>query len=253
MTRQEEVLARYVAESKKMVEAGGRIQHLLECRRELTGDRPPDWKLVVETIGINDTLQAVVDQLVLAVQAYETEADPVVAEALCKRAHEGQTRDDGRPYSAHPESVVNILRERGLLDPITECIAWTHDVPEDTSHTIEEITALLGSSVGRGVALLTNKHPDGTPFDVRQEALLKHAAKMRFTERAVLVKLADRFDNLSDMDHFEPWRRKRYAEAALDLVDAMEPIRKGSQLARDVRALAQRIIAVPNYPCNAVG
>ena len=248
-------LERYVEASKALTETGARIRQLLEDLHSLTRQRPPDWDLVVETIKLNDALLAAESHLATAVKAYETEADPKVAEALCRRVHEGQTRDDGRPYAVHPESVVRILRSYGLLDyrdevacqlkqdRVTECIAWVHDAEEDTNCTNEEITALLGTAVGCGAKLLTNKHPDGTPFEVRQAALLEHAARMRASKHVVAVKLADRLDNLSDIDHWEPWRRKRYAVAALDLVDALEPIQKGRKLAHDVRALAQRIIA----------
>lgn len=249
------VLQRYIEASKALAKTGARIQQLLEDLHNLTCQRPPDWDLVVETIRINDYLLDAENRLATAVKACETEADPKVAEALCRRVHEGQTRDDGRPYAVHPEAVVQILRRYGLLDckatsgsklksdRVTECIAWVHDAEEDTGCTNEEITALLGPAVGRGAKLLTNKHPDGTPFEVRQAALLEHAVRMRASEHVVAVKLADRFDNLSDIAHWEPWRRKRYAIAALDLVDALEPIQKGRQLAHDVRALAQRIIS----------
>ena len=57
------------------------------------------------------------------------------------KAHEGQYRrfgaDKGKPYIVHPERVASKFD-----DPYLASVGWLHDVVEDTSITLEDLTEL---------------------------------------------------------------------------------------------------------------
>ncbi|MCH7871971.1 MAG: hypothetical protein IID33_09760 [Planctomycetes bacterium] len=82
---------------------------------------------------------------------------------------------------------------------------------------------------------LTNIGPPGRSFADKQAALLEHARRM--SPPAKLVKLADRLHNLTEMVAWPDWKQKRYAAAAMELVDALRPW-PNEQLAEAVRRAA---------------
>jgi len=60
-----------------------------------------------------------------------------LAEAIARKAHAGQFRNDGvTPYITHPEAVAESVNGEAL-----KAIAWLHDVLEDTSITKEQLIA----------------------------------------------------------------------------------------------------------------
>lgn len=77
------------------------------------------------------------------------------ADALAKRAHEGQTRkESGAPYIEHPRAVAALLEEHGFEDEVIAA-ALVHDVVEDTSLTIDDVRRELGAEVAALVAAVT--------------------------------------------------------------------------------------------------
>lgn len=156
-------------------------------------------------------------------------------------AHLGQTRSDGSEYIQHPIRVMNLVREQGVEDENTLCAAVLHDVLEDTNITRDIMEREFGKEVTDIVVQLTNAHPPRTPFAVKQAALLEHARHM--DEPAKQIKVADRHDNISDCSAWELFRRKRYANAALDLLNALEPIPSNFvKLANIVREKSEKIL-----------
>jgi len=94
--------------------------------------------------------------------------------------------DDGVPYVFHPARVAS-----GFTDEIGACVAWLHDVIEDTDCTIEELqTAGFPEAVCSAVALMT--HEEGTDY-------MDYVRKLSQNRVAKAVKLADLQDNLNPM------------------------------------------------------
>ena len=128
------------------------------------------------------------------------------AEAVARKAHEGQFRRDGTtPYIVHPEAVVGRVGE----DPTRRAVAWLHDVVEDTDLTLADLEAEgFPPAVLEGVQLMT--HDDGTPYRAYVE-------RLRQSDVARAVKRADLLSNLAD----GPSDRQivKYAQALLQLVD----------------------------------
>lgn len=131
-------------------------------------------------------------------------------EALARKYHEGQFRDDGKtPYIVHPAAVVARLRRWGVDeangedDVVSLAVAWGHDLLEDTAVREEEILAVgaLGPRILEGVRLLTFK-PSAETGKGRERDQLKAAYVMGVAKNApavfLCVKIADRLCNTED-------------------------------------------------------
>jgi len=141
-------------------------------------------KLIVETMTPED--HAVFD----ANQDSEPHPDLLTkARAFATVAHSGQMRKDGKsPYIVHPERVVKTLQEAGVTDQEILAAAYLHDVLEDTKETIE------GRFPERVVKLV--KDLTKSPNTKDKNAYIAAFADKPF--EVVLIKLADRYDNLLD-------------------------------------------------------
>ncbi len=105
------------------------------------------------------------------------------------KAHEGQTRRGGEPYSVHPIDVVETLQFMGITGDDIICAGYLHDVLEDTKYTSEMIRANFGDRVLSIVNELT------FPPDVSDEDYWKKCDAM--SSDAKWVKMADILSNLS--------------------------------------------------------
>ncbi|XP_073819128.1 metazoan SpoT homolog-1 [Musca autumnalis] len=136
--------------------------------------------------------------------------------------HRNQRRKDTNetPYINHPINVATILADAHIEDKNVLMAALLHDTVEDTDATFEEIEVLFGHEVSSIVAEVTD---DKTlPKDVRKQLQIENAANC--TEKAKLVKLADKLDNLRDLEKCLPngWtqeRREEYFSWAKKVVD----------------------------------
>lgn len=115
---------------------------------------------------------------------------------IAEKAHAGQERRDGSDYIAHPKRVASLLSNQSIK---IVCMAWLHDVLEDTKETAQ---SLLNQGVSKdivyGVICLT-KLPD------TMQTYKQYINKISKDPDAVRVKLADMMDNLCD----EPTKKQR--------------------------------------------
>lgn len=119
------------------------------------------------------------------------------AVSYAARAHEHQRRLDGcTPYSAHPCRVaLTVSAVFGCDDPEALAIACLHDTIEDSTTDYEDLLKEFGEQVADAVAALT-KNP-ALP-EARRETTYDEGLE-RAGWRAKLVKLADVYDNMSDL------------------------------------------------------
>lgn len=122
------------------------------------------------------------------------------AEALARRAHDGQMRDDSdAPYIVHPARVATRLARRFPDDPALVAAGWCHDVLEDCPQIApDELRSVIGDDAFALVREVTNpskQHPD-LPRAERKAMDRAHLAHI--SARARCLKLADRADNLRD-------------------------------------------------------
>ena len=177
-------------------------------------------------------------------QIGNTMIQPTIEDVIkfATEAHKDQTRSDGSPYIDHPKRVAKRLAVYGFDDFVHQSVAWLHDTIEDCEVTQEEISERFGSDIAICVQGLSNIHPPGTSFNIKQATLVEHVKNMNIIETR--VKICDRIDNLSDMkDVWEIWRQRRYASAAINIAKAFSEIDESTlPLLKDLTDLANSIL-----------
>ena len=98
-------------------------------------------------------------------------------------AHHGQTDKAGAPYIFHPARV-----SAGFTEEAKACVAWLHDVIEDTELSIRDIRREgFGDTVCDALLLLT--HDKSVPY-------MEYVKRIARDPVARAVKLADLTDNM---------------------------------------------------------
>ncbi len=155
------------------------------------------------------------------VRSYHPSADADLinkAYVYSARKHEGQLRKSGDPYFSHPVSVAEIIADM-RLDAASVCAALLHDVVEDTDATEKDIESLFGEEVAflvDGVTKLGRLN-FACKEDQQAESFRKMLVAMARDIRVLLVKLADRLDNMRTLEHMKPDAQERIATETLDI------------------------------------
>jgi GTP pyrophosphokinase len=134
------------------------------------------------------------------------------------KAHDGQLRRSGDPYVVHPLGVAATIADL-KLDVPSVCAGLLHDCVEDTSATTEEITKQFGSEIAflvEGVTKL-GKIPWNTKEERQAENFRKMLLAMARDIRVILIKLADRIDNMRTLDAMPPEKQERIARETMDI------------------------------------
>ena len=137
---------------------------------------------------------------------------------FASKYHEGQTRDSGEPYMAHPVMVAHILADM-RMDVVAMETGLLHDVVEDTSVTVEQVRKEFGHEVARcvdGVTKLT-KLDVFSAEDRQAESVRKMLLAMVEDIRVIMVKLADRIHNMRTLGYLSPERRERIARETIEI------------------------------------
>ncbi len=127
------------------------------------------------------------------------------AVSFAARAHDEQYRKDGAtPYTSHPFRVCLVVREVfGFDDPHMLMTALLHDTIEDTTTDFDDLADRYGGEVARWVACLTKDKR--LPEEERERDYLDRLMQAPWQVQA--CKLADIFDNVSDIVHLPVDRR----------------------------------------------
>lgn len=134
-----------------------------------------------------------------------------------KKAHEGHMRYSGEPYFIHPSAVARHLAELGM-DAQTLAAALLHDAIEDAKATPEEVEKEFGPEVlflVEGVTKLgKHKYQGG---ERHAESLRRLLVATASDVRVLIVKLADRYHNMTTLEHVPAEKRKRIALETLEI------------------------------------
>jgi guanosine-3',5'-bis(diphosphate) 3'-pyrophosphohydrolase len=149
------------------------------------------------------------------------------AAVFAAHKHRDQRRKDAKatPYVNHPIALAAILHDDGgVRDPVVLAAALLHDTLEDTQTSYGELRGAFGAEVADVVVELTDVKFLGK--DTRKK--LQVARARRASERARLVKLADKISNLRDILGKPPagWstaRKQQYFDWAKQVVDQVRP------------------------------
>lgn len=145
----------------------------------------------------------------------------IAAFEFAEAAHRGQIRKDGKtPYIAHPVEVVKILTSLHA-DEETLISAVLHDVPEDTTRTLEEIQAAFGDKVAflvDGVTKLSKVHYQNDMPQHQIESLRKLFLHSGEDLRVILIKLTDRLHNMRTLGNLKDLnKRLRISRETLEI------------------------------------
>ena len=167
------------------------------------------------------SMTAQLTDIVGKVRGYHPEADTALinrAYVYAARMHEGQSRKSGDPYFVHPASVAQIIADL-RLDPASVCAALLHDVVEDCHVSHDELSQVFGEEVAFLVDGVTKLgQVNFTSKEDRQaESFRKMLVAMARDIRVLLVKLADRLDNMRTLEHMKPESQERIARETLEI------------------------------------
>ena len=155
------------------------------------------------------------DDILKNLRSYLPDADldrVVRAADFAAKAHEGQKRKSGAPYVVHPFGVALTITQLRLDIP-SVCAALLHDCVEDTGTTTEELGELFGEDVQFLVDGVTKLK--SLPLKAREDRQAENFRKMVLAMardiRVILIKLADRLDNMRTLSHMPVEKHERIA------------------------------------------
>jgi GTP pyrophosphokinase len=140
-------------------------------------------------------------------------------------SQKAQLQAPGEPSYPHALAVAEILREL-KLDYETIAAAMLFDVVEDTDVTLEQVKAEFGPSIARlvdGVSRMDrigefqDKTHAGSREHVQAESLRKLLLAMAEDVRVVLIKLAERLQNIRTLQHLPSEQQRHIARETLDI------------------------------------
>ena len=153
---------------------------------------------------------------------------------------------NAEPYINHLTEVALLMSEAtGGADSSLVIAAVLHDTIEDTKATFEDLVSAFGQDVAHLVQEVTDDKR--LPKAERKRLQVEHAPHL--SERARMIKIADKTSNLRSILHSPPadWsdeRRKRYFAWAKAVVTAARGVNPAIEAAFDAeyeRAIAKRI------------
>jgi guanosine-3',5'-bis(diphosphate) 3'-pyrophosphohydrolase len=136
-----------------------------------------------------------------------------------KKAHEGQKRKSGEDYFTHALEAGIILAH---IFPDTSTLIATllHDVPEDTSVSLEIIEKEFGAEITKlvdGVTQLGHVRMKNSEDKFYVENLRKLFIATSQDIRVILIKLADRIHNMRTLEFIRPEKQERVAKETLEI------------------------------------
>lgn len=149
------------------------------------------------------------------------------AVAFARQAHTGQFRKSGQEYIEHPLNVAKILVD-WKMDLSSVLAGILHDVVEDTDRTIEEIEQQFGEDVAflvEGVTKVSEARSGMQDLSKYASHTTDNLAKLLIATskdvRVIIVKLADRLHNLSELQYLKPEKQIKIARESLDVFAPM--------------------------------
>ncbi len=128
------------------------------------------------------------------------------------KMHHGQKRKSGLPFVSHSIDVANILIDWNM-DYTTVISALLHDVVEDTEVKLSDIENEFGSDVAllvdgvtkvENIAFRSKEHKQAENFTKLFLSLAKDL-------RVIIIKFADRLNNMETIQFLSPEKRKEIA------------------------------------------
>src|SRR6266404_7431966 len=162
-----------------------------------------------------------VQEICSSVSRYDPAADLTLIQRSYEFAaerHSGQRRRSGEPYVVHPLGVARTITDL-RLDVASICAGLLHDCVEDTSATAEDIGRLFGNEIQFLVEGVTKLGQ--IPWTTREERQAENFRKMLLAMardiRVILIKLADRVDNMRTLQFMPRDKQERISRETQEI------------------------------------
>lgn len=160
-----------------------------------------------------------VKEILGAMSAQTADGTALIQKAyeFAKNAHKNHKRYSGEPYFIHPAATAKILAELGM-DASTIAAGLLHDAIEDTEVTDEEVEREFGSTVlflVNGVTKLGAHKYHGQ--ERHAESLRRLLVATSADVRVLIIKLADRYHNMTTIEHVPAEKRRRIALETMEI------------------------------------
>ncbi len=154
---------------------------------------------------------------------------------FARDAHKGQVRRFlNLPYFDAHVSKVNEIVKRYTIDEDILCASILHDVPEDCYEDYEVGLAMIENLFGRRVSKLVGELTsikDEIDDEYQGDKASYLTDKMiNMSDDALLIKLADRLQNISDAFTATERFRNKYFEETSKIVDSLERHRQFNKI-----------------------
>ncbi len=190
-------------------------------------------------------------QFIIFIESYNANINiPLIRKAyeFSDWAHDGQRRETGDPYIEHCLEVAFILAEQHM-DSTTIAAGLIHDVVEDTPVTLEDIKREFGNEIAHLVSGLTKL--SGLTYKSTTEKQVEYFRKMLISMsediRVLIIKLADRLNNMRTIDPLSP---KKKRQIALETKEIYAPLAHRFGMAKmkwELEDLAFKVLEPENY------
>lgn len=136
------------------------------------------------------------------------------------RAHHGHFRkDEATPYVAHPIRVMTLVRQLGCDDDEVLAAAVLHDTIEDTRTDFEDLAEEFSPRVAQLVSVLSKDAR--LPEEEREKEYFERLRNGPI--EALLCKVGDALDNLSDSRDRTLHERRRLLTRSEELLKSLSP------------------------------
>jgi len=162
-----------------------------------------------------------IDSLIKKVLSFNPDADVELlkkAYIFSREAHCSQKRIEGTPYINHPLSVADILADM-KVDVATIAAGLLHDTIEDTGTSPGDIKEIFGGEIAFLVEALTKLSK--IEFKTKEEAQAENFRKMLLAMsediRVIIIKFADRLNNMRTLQFLPESKQRRIATETLEI------------------------------------
>ncbi len=162
---------------------------------------------------------------------------------LAKRKHEGQFRDDGLPYIVHPVRVAKLVAQhkRSKNYKLLLSAALLHDTLEDTYTSVKELYDFFGKNSQVPSLIVELTTANFVPKLIGKAEYL--AQKMEYmTSYALIIKLCDRLDNITDLVGVTEEKRKRTLSDTRYIIDYLRKNRELTKTHVELIAEIEKIL-----------
>jgi RelA/SpoT family (p)ppGpp synthetase len=167
---------------------------------------------------------------------------------VAAEAHDGQRRLSGEPFIQHSLATAAALVDL-RLDAATVAAGLLHDVPEDTTVTVEQIGEIFGEEIARLVDGVTKlRKITWTSLEEEEaESLRKIFLAMVDDIRVILIRLADRLHNMHTLGALPEDRGAVIARETLEIFAPLAHRLGMWQIKEELEDLALRYLEPDRY------